>query len=515
MRGGADNSRAVTMVIAMAIGIGAAVLLGRFVAQGDYTKIVLIVGAVFGMLFILLLGERYWYLIPITVGLDLPTFPIGGRNINLSELAIALCAGVYIIRLALKREEMILFRLRNTPILLYMAWVLIVWALHPVGLAGLGSEIGGGRFYSTLLLAFASFVIVSNRSSVTENDIKWIFGFLLFGTLANLGRTLLEYVVLGHSLGIAGVDLDNEGSYTWHQALSGPALLILMLLFSRYAPSQIFSVSHLGRLFLYLGTIVPILLSGKRAAAAQLVFFPLLSAILRRQFHYVFIFGIAAVLGIGGLVIGQGNIFDLPLNAQRALSWLPGEWDRSLSGMKGGQDDFRKALREIAWEQIQKDPLMGDGFRVDINETAGFYYATLQYGAPDIRNQVMPYALGKSWHNTWLGYAADFGIPLSIIYAFLLATGLIVTFRVIRQSQGSVWLNTMAVYCFLFFARDVLTSWTSGHSANDALGRWWMYGIVFAIADQMVRDRRARNQTQAEVRAEAESATLDAKPIAG
>jgi len=35
------------------------------------------------------------------------------------------------------------------------------------------------------------------------------------------------------------------------------------------------------------------------------------------------------------------------------------------------------------------------------------------------------------------------------------------------------------------------------------------------MADQMVRDRRARNQTQAEVRAEAESATLDAKPIAG
>jgi hypothetical protein len=507
MSGGADNSRAITMVVTMVAGLGAALLLGRMVATGDYTNIILIVGAVFGMLFILLLGDRYWYLIPVTIGLDLPTFPIGGRNINLSEISVVLCTGVYIVRLALKREELVLFRLRNAPIILYFSWVLTVWALHPVGLAGLGSEIGGGRFYATILLAFASFTIVSNRQSITEKDIKWIFGLLLVGTFANLGRTLLEYLVLGHTLGLAGVDVDTEGFYTWHQALASPAMLILMLLFSRYAPSQIISLAHPGRLMVFVTTIPPILLSGKRAAVGSLILIPLLSAMLRRQFHYIFIFGVSGFLFIGGLVIGQGSLFDLPMNVQRSLSWLPGEWDSSLKNL-GSKDEFRKALRELAWEKIQRNPWMGDGFRVDINETAGIFYRTQQYGAPDIRDQVLPYAMGKAWHNTWLGYSADFGIPLAVIQFFLVVTALVVTYRVFCQSLGSVWINAMAMYCFIFFVKDVLTSWTSGHSALDTITRWWMYGMIFALVDQVIRNRIKTRQEKAVPIASAEIQTL-------
>ena len=495
MSSGNDNSRAITMGLAMVGGLIAAIFLGRFVAEGDYSRVTMVVGATFGILFVLLIGNRYWLLVPVAIGLDLPTFQLGGRNINFSELCIALCAGVFAVRFAMKREQLDLLRARNVPILLYFAWVLLVWALHPVGLAGFGSQIGGGRFYATILLAFAAFLLVANQQ-IGEKDIKWIFGLLLLGTFVNLSRTLLEYFVLGRGLGVAGMDLEVVGIYTWHQALAGPSLLIVTLLFSRYPPSQIFSFGHPARLGLYAACILPVLMSGKRAAVAQLLLFPLLGAVLHKQYRYVSLFAFAALLGLGGLLAGQGTLFNLPLTMQRALSWLPGAWDSDMDSVRGGQDDFRRALREIALEEIVRDPWMGDGFRVDINETAGVYNRSLMFGTSDIRDQVLPFALGKAWHNVWLGYAADFGIPLALIQVFVLFTGLFMAHKVFRLSGDTVWIRTMAAYCFMFFFRDLLLSWTSGHSANDALSRWWMYGMIFALADQLVKMKAERGLAQ-------------------
>lgn len=484
MNGGA-NSRIITLGAAVVGGIVAALFLGRAVAHGDYSRVAMVIAAIFGMLVVLGLGNRYWYVIPVTLGLNLPTFQLGARNINLAEICIALCTAVFAVRFALKREKLDLFRARAVPIYLFFAWVMLVWALHPVGLAGFGSNIGGGRFYATILLAMASFLIVSNQK-VEEKDIRWIFILLLSGAVLNLGRSFLEYAVLGRTLGVVQMDLDTEGTYTWHQALAGPTAIIAMVMVSRFKPSEIISIAHPGRLLGILLCFIPILLSGKRAAVAAFLMYPLVSCVIRRQFQYVAVFGVLAVGGVSVLLLGQGTYFSLPFTAQRALSWLPAQWDSDLQGYRSGQDEFRKSLREIALEEIKDDPWMGDGFRVDIDETAAAYYQQLAFGDfGDMRNQVMPYALGKAWHNTWLGYSADFGIPLAIIQAILMFTAIFMSYKAFRLSEESTWMRTMAIYCLLFFLRDLASSWTSGHSANDAFGRWWMIGMVFAMVDSL------------------------------
>jgi len=487
-----SNNRALMLGGVMLGGILAALFLGRAVAYGDYTRAAIVIVSIFGVLAVLALGNRYWYMIPVTIGLSLPTFQLGARNINLAELSVALCALIFAVRFALKRETLDILRLRNVPIYAYFAWVMMVWALHPVGLAGFGSDIGGGRFYATILLAMAAFLIVSNQKFV-EADIRWIFLLLVVGSIANLGRTFTEYALLGRTLGVVQQDLDTEGYYTWHQELAGPAMIVAMVMLSRFKPSEIFTISHPWRLATYVMSFVPILLSGKRAAVGMFLLYPLVSAVLRREFRYVMVFAIFAGMGISVLLLGQGTYFHLPLNAQRALSWLPAQWDSEMAQYRGGSDDFRQALREIAIDEIKQDPWIADGFQVDISDTAAAYYQALQFGTfGDIRNQVMPYALGKAWHNTWLGYAADFGIPLSVIQAFVMLVGIWMAYTGFRLTQEGTWMQAMTVYCFMFFLRDVLLSNTSGHSANDAFGRWWMYGMVFAIVDACRRSRATK-----------------------
>ena len=475
------TNRLVLLGVVIGGGLLGALFLGRAVAHEDFTKIALVLSFIFATLLVLSLGRRYWYAIPVTVGLNLPTFQLGARNIDLSELAVAGCALVFALRFALKEEKLILFKFRYTPIYLYFLWVMFVWLLYPVGLAGFGSEIGGGRFYATILLAMASFLVVANQE-ITEADVRWIFWLLIAGSFLNLGRAILEYAVLGRTLGVVQMDLDTEGHYTWHQELAGPASIFALILLSRFPLREILSIFHLGRALAFFACLAPILYSGKRAAVGVFLFYPVIVAFIRKEFHYLWIFLGLAVLGLSFLLAGQGEIFHLPLNVQRALSWLPAKWDPEMEQFSGGADAFRKALREIAWEEIQADPLIGDGFRVDINEAAAAYYSWLNFGSMgEIRNQVMPYAIGKAWHNTWLGYAADFGIPLSIIQAFVLIVGLRIAFLSFRQASPGSWLQAASLYCFLFFCRDVLLSWTSGHSATDTLSRWWMYAFIFAI----------------------------------
>jgi len=179
------------------------------------------------------------------------------------------------------------------------------------------------------------------------------------------------------------------------------------------------------------------------------------------------------------IIWGHGDVFRLPLQMQRALSLLPADWDQEIKGMERGSDPFRESLRRFAWENIERYPIIGRGFAIEYSEIIGQIMATRYVGGGD--SQAAPYAIGRAWHNTWLGYAADFGIPLSVIQAILLLTVLIVAFKAWFLCPARSLEKIYVGYVFIFTVRDILASHTSGHSASDAYSRWWMYGLLFAI----------------------------------
>jgi O-antigen ligase len=109
----------------------------------------------------------------------------------------------------------------------------------------------------------------------------------------------------------------------------------------------------------------------------------------------------------------------------------------------------------------------------------------------DMYIQVAGAALGRSWHNTWLGYAADFGIPLSVIQAVLYLSILVLCYRCFKFYGNASMLGVFAVYLLIFTIRDLIASHTSGHSALDAWHRWWMYGILISIYYAIPRQKKS------------------------
>ena len=187
-----------------------------------------------------------------------------------------------------------------------------------------------------------------------------------------------------------------------------------------------------------------------------------------------------AVLAASVLMLGHGEFFRLPLTVQRALSVLPARWDTEFQYMEGGKDMFRSELRRLAIQKIEKDPWIGTGYQVDLGLAQALALQYLTRGG-DTELQVTPFAMGSAWHNTWLGYAADFGIPASVFVALIYFAVIRTSYRLaIRLPYGSMR-ALLATFLFLTTMVKLITSHTSGHSAEDAFERWWMYGALVSL----------------------------------
>jgi hypothetical protein len=481
------SSTQIIWAIGLVLGLGLAVLLGSAVGGQDFARVALVLGAFIGVGTFLALGKNYWMLIPFSLGASFPAIPLGGRAIEFPELAIAGCAVMFAARLATRKEKLVVFRSVNVPILLFVAWVGMVFAMNPVGLAMLGSAQGGGRFYLKLGLAFAAFLILSSRT-YSERDIKWIFGFLIFGAFFTL---LYDFTttVLGGPVVDPATGMVQEEFYTWHQTLAAPAMTIVFLMCAKRSPREIWSLQRPWLVVVYTICFIMVLMSGKRMALVAVVLAPLVSAIMFRQYIYIFIALMVAFAASSVLVAGQGQWFKLPLLAQRTLSWLPGDWDPALQGMTGGTDEWRAELRYMATELIKQAPLVGRGFAVDISETVTAVGMAARGGGMDI--QVAAYALGRSWHNRWLGYAADFGIPLSVIQFIVYLWIAVLSVKVFRHYGNQSLLGVFALYVLIFSVRDLVASHTSGHTSLDAWNRWWMYGVLVSLYVQVLNAKAA------------------------
>jgi len=81
-----------------------------------------------------------------------------------------------------------------------------------------------------------------------------------------------------------------------------------------------------------------------------------------------FLLTIIGILLLSGLVLLQGTVFDLPIAMQRALSFLPGEWDAKAVSEAKESSEWREKMKALFFkEYFQKAPLIGLGYHYDAN----------------------------------------------------------------------------------------------------------------------------------------------------
>jgi hypothetical protein len=470
------------------LGLGAAVYIGMAIGNQDFRLVIAVLGVMAGITVLLRMGNHYWMLIPVAMMTDLPAIPIAGRMLSLAELSMGACIAVFLLRMALRREK---FRL--TPlmffVLLGLSWIVYIYVRNPAGFAFLGSSTIGARDYQKIFLGVCSFIVVSNQK-IGDREAKWLIIAWIVAPIIAAFYKAVGYIVFDVGTELVADPL--EGEYTWHQAMGFPAYCIVIWLFSKYSPSQVFSPVTFGRMATFFSCAVVALYSGKRAAFGVLMLTPLLSAVLRKEWAHLVAYIVLGVCGLGVLVMGHGNFVELPFRVQRSLANLPGQWDPGIKAMTAeGADSFRDTMRELAWNRINANPLVGKGIGIRPEDFAGVSMAN--FAQQDVELNL---ALGSSWHNTWLGLWADFGLPSVLFHAVIVVMVLLMAFRNFKSTTRSSSLGVLAMILLLTVIFSVLRSYTSG-SSNVAMSVYWQFGLIAAIAGSLAAspDRRTASRT--------------------
>ncbi|MGB8356663.1 MAG: hypothetical protein WCD79_22385 [Chthoniobacteraceae bacterium] len=364
---------------------------GQLAAEGNMAKLGYIAASIVAMIICLTMKTRIWLLIPLAWDLRTQSYllplPFGVRDVF-----ILLTFGTFLVYTALKL-------VRKKPkhdFLDLLLWINILYLLsvylrNPVGMLALGNDKIGGRPYYLTIIALMGYWVLSRVTLTVKQGrtvpIAILIGAMLVSTMSIVAYKIPATVpVLSHIY--AGVEKSTfdetgqEGDYTQDAAendgdpdsvegrigtLLDFGIVAMAFLCAFYTPMTLFNPLYFVRFCAFMLAWVAILYSGHRIGIVTALLSILVSSYFRKGIMEVFkIVGFFLVPALAALILLQGTLFQLPLVAQRALSVLPGNWNRVAVENAQASTDWRFEMwdRALHGNKYIKDKFLGDGFGV-------------------------------------------------------------------------------------------------------------------------------------------------------
>jgi len=479
--GGAD----IRLILILFVGALLAIVVGNLIGQGEYDSTYVFVLIVIGAILLRQLRESFWIFIPFAMMADFPAIPIGGNSVKVGELWIIfslLFVAVYWLFLG---ERVRLHIKKLWPLYLYALWAFVVYLRDPVGFGSFGASTGGLRFYVTIGLATIAAVILSNCRADPKSSRKIII-LLIIAVLLEFSWKLASGLspYLASITGKQAEFLNVGSGYGWSQLLAIVPAAVIPIIFGRYTISEILQPRRAWLMILVGLLFVMALLSGKRSLAILVFIYPCLADLLRGRFLSSIFAGTGAVLAFIMLLMLMTSGVEMPFTVKRVISVLPGNWVSEYDVV--AVNTFRDTLNKLALRKIKQNPVLGNGFRADFD----LIYALKEDPSSLVRKGILDkgdfveaagYASSSSWHNTWLGISADFGIPAAVIWA-------VVWIMFLWQAR-KLWMSGrlepvqagLLLAMVLWTFGDMIRSWQFGHSSLNFWTMSWRYGLLLAL----------------------------------
>ena len=454
--------------IATILGLILAIVVGQSVGENDLKLLAIGLAIIIGAVIILGAGRNIWLLIPFC-------WPLTGRvsilpiPLNVQELAIVAATGTYIFLIVFKYK---LYKPRTSGLeivlLLNLLWIAGVFIRNPVGVKAMGSEMLGGRPYFEILMACCAFWVLT-RTLMKPHLARTFpilmaggsFGASMLGLLTTFVPSLTPLIAPFYS----GVDTtaylrqefrpdlaDNVGRLT---VLRGVGIQVANVLISLFRPLTLLNPFRIVPFALFALSFLAIFLSGFRSAligtAAAFVIASYFWGGLRDCFRAVFL----AIAAIMCLVVAQSLGLPIPKPAQRALSFIPAEWDPDAVESAEGTSEWRLDMWQVILRNPDlylRNPILGSGFGfsaqdLEIQLQAAFG-GTGYIGGSQFEAQLITGA----YHNGPLSAIRFAGVIGLLLYYALMIAMIRFAFNLAKQSKGtpyfyiSVFMATPIIY---------------------------------------------------------------------
>ena len=334
------------------------------------------------LLFVYVLGDRCWMIIPFCLSIDgnLNFMPL---NFSLQELAIITAFSYLLLRTIFGLD--VAWKLGPAMLWIPLAGVLAVVLFHwissgDIGIRLLGGGGWGGRKYFKVLIASLVIPLLASFPGIRWQDLQKVPLIYFLGTfvdivpdaittLAPSAAPIIWRVYSGVNLTEYGNSL--QGNFLGETGVSrigtlgklGTALgLVTLCYFPAYTwlhPDKLWALPAvlLGGLLCAISGFRNVVVRYFLSCLAGLYGFMRWRALLVLP-----VFAFAAL----GVALTQGIVFDYPLAMQRALSFLPGEWDLKAKGEAAASSEWRERMKTLFYkEYFVKAPLIGQGYHYD------------------------------------------------------------------------------------------------------------------------------------------------------
>ena len=370
-------------------GILLALFLARKAGDSQMGFVVGILLMLVGIGVVLAVREKIWVLIPIAWGL-VGQIPSLGLPFSARDLVVLFIFVSFLMLTAFKvvrsRQK---FGVLDTLAIIMMLYLLASWIRNPVGVDALGSERVGGRPYLNCIIGALSYWVLSRVSvragSANRLAIAMAGGRMVEGVLAQflawfplLSGFISAYYVSGiftlaeglNSAPIPGAESTERLGY-----LVGIGQPLLQYLFARHRLDSLLNPLRPWWPLLITGALC-VLFSGFRSALFLCLGYLVLSGYFYRGSIEVMRIGLILFCALVIMAIGNGTLFNLPLSAQRALSWLPGQWDEYAVLEAKASTKWRTDMwvLMLTTDHYITNKYLGDGFGFDKREMATMEY---------------------------------------------------------------------------------------------------------------------------------------------
>lgn len=459
------------------LGVVGAVVLGAYIGSSEWVSVVALFGAAFIVALVLRLQGYVWVFIPlawfVTGRLGFLPLPFSIR-----ELAVLLAAAVFLTLAALRGLPL---RTRTTAVdlLLYLnlAYVVFVYTRHPVGVAAVGSSMVGGRPYFDALIGFLAYLVLSRSRMGPELALRLpalsvipaalvsllgLVGHLFPGTLPYIAYFYGGIDVSSYFRDLKPPSSDDESVDRIFDLATGARAGGLALA-SYFDPFSLLNPLRPARCLGFLACFVAMGLAGFRNGILYLVCLFALSAFVRRGFSKLVQLGV--ILGLMLLLLCdlQTKGVHLPVNVQRALSFLPGKWDAEAVSDAEGSVDWRVYMwrTALSTSDFIKDKTFGDGFGFSAYELS-----IMQAGEDFIGHESQEvFMIQGAFHSGPISAIRFVGVVGLALYLALILYLAVRGFGILRATAGSPYfpIAMMAVlpalyepfqYVFIFGSYD-------------------------------------------------------------
>src|SRR6266480_6569004 len=464
-----------------------AIFLGTRIGGEHYSELVL--GAVIVLLasVTLLTGRFYWVLVIASSFLG-GTFPVLGGQFTPFQILMAIgVAKFFVSDVVLRRTKLKVGPRFDTLLIVGFMGVLTWHGIHDrFGMKFLGSSIWGGRNYVNVFVGLVAFAVIQSVPTSTKlwaKLPKMILAVTIFDLIIAIVTTVFPASIYKIYPFYSAVSWSGVEELTSGESVTGRigsfgnfGFILILIVFSTVSLRRILHPSNFRHIVVLAVGGVTVLYSGFRSAVINSFIGTLLAGVRDLKGRVVFL-ALLIAISLAVLSFVNSEVIRLPKQVQRALTFVPGNWDSEMARDAASSNEFRERIWTTWTRQyFPVHPWIGRGFGFRSEWGEKLTYRKNMYDTVQVIET-------GNIHNGFLASLDAMGIIGTIFFVLWNLRLLIRTLRIKfnKDDPAGVVLRFVALYLGV----SIISYWIGAQDVGSFLPREFaLAGVLLSLQKQ-------------------------------